>query len=305
VAFVAEAKSEPLFLDTSIRIAQVVHGRETKAKIAKQIARHERTVTGLVVRQEFKRRLLTEAEYLLRQLHRYKSFQEVQQHLIQLYGDWPSRKRKRNICLQTLSQVHGGSDEELTERLQLYLRSLLVLGLRRFDQQVDTLRTDSGCACARVEVVEKVELRKYVMGPKHCSRIKGAGCGIVQFLTGHAEAREKILQKLRSLPAAEKSKELQAAEKFLEFLGRRLQQAGDEDPCLSVGDLLIALESVGIPAFYTLNSVESQHLCRALGQTLIVRPIDPLKPDVVCNRGDLEWPTLGKKAPSSEEGAAE
>jgi hypothetical protein len=292
---VAEDKLDAVFLDTSIQIAQVVHGPNTKARIRQRLARHEHTVTGLVVRQEFKRRLLAEAEYLLRQLHRYQSLQEVQQHLIQLYGDWPSRKRKRNICLQTLTQVHGGTDAECTERMQLYLRSLLVTGLKRFDQRVDTVRRDSGCACARLDVVEKVELRKYDLGPKHCSRTRPGECAVVQFLAHQHEARERILRLLRSLPHAQKSGELRKAERFLVGLSTKLNQAQGEDPCLSVGDLLIALESLGVSNFYTLNSAESQHLCRALEQTLIVCPIDPLKPEIVCAKDAAEWPSFGKK----------
>ena len=140
-------KEAPLFIDTSIQIARLVHGPKTKQSIRNRIAKHERTVTSLVARQEFKRRLLQEAEYLLRLLHRYQSFDEVHQHVIRLFGQWPGRVRKRNICLQTLAQLHGGTDSERTERLQLYLRSLLVNALRQFDQRVDNIVRDCNCAC--------------------------------------------------------------------------------------------------------------------------------------------------------------
>lgn len=65
------------------------------------------------------------------------------------------------------------------------------------------------------------------------------------------------------------------------------------DPCLTVGDLLIALESIDEPSFLTINSRESQHLCRALNQTLIVRPIDPTRPDIICHKDNPEWPSFG------------
>src|ERR1700730_4637461 len=103
----------PIFLDTSIQIARMVHGPKTKAGIRDRLAKHKKAYTGLVVRQEFKRRLLKEAEYLLRLLHRYNSFDEVNQHVIRLFGPWHARKR--NICLQTLAQVQGGTDAERTE----------------------------------------------------------------------------------------------------------------------------------------------------------------------------------------------
>jgi hypothetical protein len=122
---VEKAKLAPLFLDTTIHIARVVHGPNTKKRIKDRLAAHESTVTGLVSRQEFKRRLLQEAQYLLVQLQHYDSFDELQQHLIRLPGSWPSMVRKRNICLQTVIQIHGGSDRERTKRLKLYLRTLL------------------------------------------------------------------------------------------------------------------------------------------------------------------------------------
>ena len=98
---------------------------------------------------------------------------------------------------------------------------------------------------------------------------------------------------MKSLPDEKKSPEIKNAEHFLKGLERNPDKARNDDPCLTVGDLLIALESAGIPIFYTLNSKESQHLCRALDQTLIVRPTDPTKPEVLCRNDDREWPEFG------------
>ncbi|MGH7222350.1 MAG: hypothetical protein ACRELF_03915 [Gemmataceae bacterium] len=289
----AKSKEDSVFLDPSIQIARLVHGPQTKAGIRHRLAQHERVFTSLVVRQEFKRRLLKEAEYLLRLLHRFKSFDEVHQHVIRLFGPWPSTVRKRTICLQTLSQVHGGTDAERTDRLQLYLRSLLVTGLKQFDRKFGEVVKDAACACACVDVVEKQPLRRYDLGPEHCSRTKPGACGIVQFLTSRKRNWQAILTQLKSIPDAKKSTEIKNAERFLERLVESPNNASDDDPCLTVGDLVIALESVGIPIFYTLNSKESQHLCRALDQTLIVRPIDPTKAEVNCLKDEPNWPSFG------------
>lgn len=291
----AKSKDVPVFVDTSIQIARLVHGPQTKAGIRHRLAQHERVFTGLVVRQEFKRRLLKEAEYLLRLLHRYKSFDEVQQHVIRLFGEWPSRTRKRVICLQTLSQIHGGSDAERTERLQLYLRSLLVTGLKQFDRKFGEVLKDSACVCAQVDIVEKQPLRRYDLGPEHCSRTQPGSCGIVGFLTCRQPNWQAIRARLMSIPDTKKSPEIKNAERFLDRLVKIPEKAKNDDPCLTVGDLVIALESVRISIFYTLNSIESQHLCRALDQTLIVRPIDPTKPEIICRKDDLNWPEFGGK----------
>lgn len=289
----ASATEPALFLDTSIQIARLVHSAQTKEEIHKRLSRHVKTITSLVVRQEFKRRLLKEAEYLLRLLHRYESFDEVHHHVIRLFGSWPGRVRKRNICLQTLAQIHATTDAERTERLQLFLRSLLVGGLQRFDQMVDTVRNDSCCACGLHDVVEKVKLRKYDLGPEKCSKTRPGSCRVVEFFSSRKPECECILEKLRSLPEEKKSAELCKAEKFLEHMTISPSPLNQHDPCLTLGDLFIALESAGVSHFFTLNSIESQHLCRALDQSLIVRPIDPSKPEVVCAAENPSWPAFG------------
>jgi hypothetical protein len=292
----ASAQTQGLFLDTSIQIARHVHGPQTKAAIKKRLSQHSKHVTSLVVRQEFKRRLLKEAAYLLGLLHRYQSFDEVHQHVIRLFGPW--HQRKRTICLQTLAQVHEASDAERTERLRLYLRSLLVTGLRRFDQAVDEVSEESGCACASQEVVEKVELRRYELGSDKCSRAKPGACGIREFLEKRTDLASKIAQHLGAIPPGRKSAEIKNAERFLAKIINDPTKAAQEDPCLTVGDLLIAMESAGISHFLTLNSTESQHFCRVLGQTLIVHPVDPTKAETVCRAEDEQWPEFGAKKPS-------
>ncbi|MHB1424674.1 MAG: hypothetical protein ACYC3I_16010 [Gemmataceae bacterium] len=239
--------------------------------------------------------MLKEAEYLLRLLDRYNSFDEVEQHVIRLFGPWPGTARKRTICLQMLAQVHGGSDAERTDRLKLYLRSLLVTSLRQFDRKFGEVVKDSACACAQVDVVEKQPLRRYDLGPERCSRTKPGTCGIVQFLNSRKTNWQAILSRLKSIPNDKKSAEIKNAERFLDELVKKPDKARNDDPCLTVGDLVIALDSVGISVFYTLNSNESQHLCRALGQTLIVRPIDPTKSEIIRLKDDPNWPSFGEK----------
>jgi hypothetical protein len=292
----ANAQTPELFLDTSIQIARQVHGPRTKAAIYQRLAQHSKHITSLVVRQEFKRRLLKEAAYLLSLLHHYGSFDEVDQRVIRLFGPW--HQRKRTICLQTLRQIHESTDAERTKRLRLYLRSLLVLGLRRFDQSVDEVRKDTGCACAQQHVVEKVQLRRYEFGTDKCSQTKAGACGIQKFLASRPELTSKFSQYLRAVPTDKKSAEILKAEKFLTKVIDDPARASKEDPCLTVGDLLIALESAGISHFLTLNSAESQHLCRVLGQTLIVHPVDPAKTEVICHAHDEHWPEFGVKRPA-------
>jgi hypothetical protein len=54
-------------------------------------------------------------------------------------------------------------------------------------------------------------------------------------------------------------------------------------------NFLIAIESAGAPNIYPMNGRESQHFCRALERTMIVRKPNPQYDEVVCASNDLSW----------------
>lgn len=266
----------PVFVDTSVLIAQLVHAPETKERIRARLRQHGEVVTGLVVRQEMKRRLLKEVQYLLGVLEEEKTVQKVRRRLERLPRQ---QARKERICNQLIMTVdEQDSEEDLADRLRLYLKGLLRDGLDDLEQMVTRMTSASGCGCARQEV--KLKKGRYDFGTDQCSRLT-TPCGIVAFLAEHKAPAQVILAALESLPESQKTAELQRAQRFLQAVVRDGVAAAKEDPCLTVGDLLIALESVGVPHFYTLNRAESTHLCAALGQTLIVRPQNPAHPDDV------------------------
>lgn len=276
-----------LFLDTSIQIARTVHGPETKKRIENRLAEYDLTVSSEVVKQEFKRRLLKEAQYLLNQLNKLGSIEKVHRHVVDILP--PQQNRKRNICLDTLSTIwEGRADEEITDRAKRYLRNLIKFGLEIFEDEVGSLVRDVGCACSRNPIVERKPYRDYDFGTDHCSKTKGA-CGVTSFLRDHREVLVRILDGLNTMPPEDKTKELNSAQEFIELCLEDPDRATVKDPCLKVGDLIIALESLRIPAFYTLNVRESKHLCRWLKQDLIVRPKNPVHDDIVCLNLEPEW----------------
>ncbi len=276
-----------LFLDTSIQIARWLREPEMKRCINARLNQYDATATSLVVRQEFKRRLLKEAQYLLNQLNKRGSLAAVQRHIVSVLP--VQQQRKRNICLEMLATLFEEKDEtERTERAKRYLRTLLRVGLKEFDNSVSTVIQDSGCACARLPVEEKVSYSTYEFGTDKCS-VTDDACGVADFLNRRQPEVERILAYLNQLPNDKKSGELSLAQEFIEKLQAGTSPAAEMNPCLTVGDLLIALESTDVADFYTLNGKESQHLCRALGQSLAVRPKNPAHEDVVCLATDNAW----------------
>jgi hypothetical protein len=212
---------------------------------------------------------------------------------------YPFQKRRATICLNLLAQVTGKNDQDKTDRLRARLRVLILTGLSLFDEWLDAPPAASGCACGREEIREREKrggTKAFEFGRNECSKTKEGECGVESFLADRAPDCAVILSYLSQLPVEKKTKELQQAENFLKTIEANPQKARELNPYLKVGDLIIALESaaVGAKVFYTMNGKESQHLCRPLGQTLIVSPPDSLMADIVCDRTDASnWHDFG------------
>ncbi len=277
-----------VFLDTSIMIARFVHGPEIKRRIRERLVEFELAITGLVVRQEFRRRFLKEAQYLLKLLNRLRTVEAVQRHVLDVLPQ--QQDRKRRICLETLFTVFENcSAEDRAERARLFLKSLLRGGLDEFDQLVDHVVSASGCACGRQPVRQK-KSGNFDFGSDRCSQV-AQSCGIAVFLAERSEAVSQIRDYLSRTVPPSRSAEINRTAEFIESTGDG-SAVEQRDPCLTVGDYLIALESAGIPVMYTMNGRESQHFCRALGQTMIVRKTNPATDDVVCAHDDPHWPAF-------------
>jgi hypothetical protein len=274
-----------VFLDTSIQISRFFKADDLKLRIRQRLSAFDLTVTGLVVRNEFRRRIFAEAQYLLNLLHKYNSAKRVQQHVNdQLGGSY--NQRKRNICLDLLTTFYATTDDrDHTSRLKSLLRSLLICGLDDFDESVDAIMTESGCACGKQRVKEVDAYKKYEIGSSSCAELKER-CHIRSFLL----SKETLLQNLQifltTIPAGEKSQEILRIEDALKDMANPSASVEDMELCKKVGDLLICLESDGIPSMYTQNVAESKHLCRALEQTLIYRSNHPSQEDSIINSGD-------------------
>ncbi len=280
------SQASKVFVDTSVQIARFVHSKEIKERINARTSQYDVVVTSEIVKQEFKRRLLKEAQYLLNQLNRLGSLEKVQRHVTDYLP--PQQNRKRNICLDLLLTISERSDDaDLTERAKSYLSMLLRFGLDDFEDSVQHIERTAGCACARTPVVERRPYKDYDLGKDKCSKL--AQCQITAFLIDRKDLTLRILDHLKSLGPDQKTEELQRAEQFLESVAEDSNNARLGDPCLKVGDLMIAMESAGVANFYTLNAKESKHLCRALDQTLVVRPKHPIHEDIVCHPDAQDW----------------
>lgn len=276
-----------VFLDTSIVIARNFHDESVRARINETLSHYDFKLIGLTVVQEYKRRVLQQAKYLLNLLNALSSFKRVQRHVLEVL---PLQKnRQKVICLEMLMTIFEDEDDsDLTERATLYLRSLLLFGIENLENSVDCIVRDTMCACAAIPIIEKKAYKQYEFGTDKCSNKKNT-CGIAKFLKDRMPELQAIKDQISAIPQIERTKELNDV---LDFIGSVIfspEKAPDHDPCLKVGDLLIALESKNTEDFYTLNFKESRHLCRALNQNLLVGRSNPDRPEQLLRKEESVW----------------
>lgn len=261
-----------IFPDTSIHIARFLREPQMKEAINRRLASYDIIISSPVVIQEFKRRVIHEAVYLMNLLNAKGSYEKVKRHVLNVLPE--QQNRKRNICLNMLEEIfHTGTDDaELTERAKSYLRTLIKFGVKKLRTQIGHIVGGTGCYLSTCPVKEKIPYKHYELGSKKCSNVC-IQCPIVSFLKEKSELCNQMSQCLSSI--SNKTKELESALKFLQDFLSNPDSIHQKDPCYTVGDILIALESHGIPDFYTMNYKESNVYCDILKQKLIVRPNNP------------------------------
>jgi len=270
--------SDAIFLDTSVQIARLLRP-QMKEPIETCVSKYRRRASGTVALQEFKRRILKEAAYLLTKLNQTNSYTATLEYVTAVLPKM--QERKRMICQLLLHKVLSDrSDEELTERARFYLRTILMTGEQLFVRYIDEIVPLQNCYLARLPVQEKRRYASYTIETK-CSRTKGK-CPVASFLQQKKETCLRLLAFLDQLPKERLTSELQKARELVEKVANNTLNAADrEEPCLKYGDLLLCLESEGWPAFYTMNYRESQAFADFLGQELLIRPNNPANQDQI------------------------
>ena len=277
-----------IFPDTSIHIARLLREPEMKKTIEQRLDSYDMVVSSSVVVQEFKRRVIPEAIYLMNLLNHKGSIKKVRRHVTSvLPKQWG---RKRQICLEMLDEIFESvgkvDDSELTERAKRYLHTLIKHGITYFKRKLGHKITGTDCYLSKLPVKVKVPYKKYEIGEKKCNKVYPL-CPVADFLKEKIELCRQLLGYLSSLQ--NKTKELESTLEFLRGFIANPDAIHEKDPCYCVGDLLIALESSNIPVFYTMNYKESKVFCDVLDQNLIVLPPNPDNPERIFSKNYKPW----------------
>jgi hypothetical protein len=267
-----------IFIDTSVQLLRFIGNKDVKASIDSRLSGYGFSVTSLVVRQEFKRRFLTDVRYVRTALEKNEFDTSETLRYINAKLSSPHNRRKLSICLNVLASTgfNGHDLPDMGEKCHLMLSRWEDFGLDLFDASVGQVVRYSGCGCGA----------STTLGPTKCSVIKT--CKINEFIRSRQDQSECILDFLKNATSPSKTAEIQKAEATLNGWLNTGTLPDSDNPCLTVGDLIIALESEGIPAFYTQNARESQFLCSAQEQTMIVQRNDGDEVRLAADRA--HWP---------------
>lgn len=253
-----------VFLDTSILIASFVHPPTIKSHIRNVLSQYQVILSGLVAKQEFCRRFLKEAFYLLSTLKRRSySFDAVFDHVTSSLP--PQQHRKQKICIRMLRQCYGrATDKERADRLRFFLEDLLENGVQDLMDNGVTFTKHSNCKNG--EFTPYLKRTNWSFAADKCP----SDCGVGGFLYG-CTIRSDLA---KSLKERELTSELDRSLEFLGMLDSECSNAREFNPCLKVGDLMIAFECKvsGAEDFFTQNYKESSVLCPALGLNMLRCP---------------------------------
>jgi hypothetical protein len=267
-----------IFIDTSVQLLRFMGRSDVKRQIDLQLKSHGFTVTSLIVRQEFKRRFLSDVKYVRDALVKCKlDCGETLRYINQKLG-LPVNRRKLSICINIFSEgvFNGRLIPNDGECFKLLLDTWLDFGLAMFDDSVGQVVRYSECGCGKSDR----------LGPQKCKSTDR--CEIDAFIRSRNTNGEEILSFLREKSKFPKTKEIEKAEQTLSRWLKDAVSPSSTNPCLNVGDLIISMESAGVPTFYTQNARESQHFCCVNNQTMIVHREEG---DVTCQASNCEaWP---------------
>ncbi len=276
-----------IFTDTSIHIARLLREPEIKKMIEQRLASYDLVVSSSVVVQEFKRRVMSDAIYLINQLNQRGSYQKVKRHITILPDKW---KRKQQICFGMLDEIFETvdkvDDSELTERAIRYLHTLIKHGITNFKRKLGHVIPGTECHLSKLPIKVKERYKRYEPIETKCSKVFPL-CPVADFLKEKIDLCRQLLGYLSTLP--DKTKELESALSFLQEFISNPEAIHEKNPCYCVGDLLIALESNKIPDFYTMNYKESKFFCDVLDQNLIVLPHNPDKSENIYSKDSKPW----------------
>ena len=262
-------------LDTSLQIERCKTGR--KAEPVLSFLRDFRFVsTSSYARLEFKRAWLQRLAYLYSLSGQVKTIGEVSGVLADKLGSHPLHRRQLSTCLQAIEAFLLPTNDRISETAQLtrmraHLRGAVLNAFSWWEASVTHEYNGTNCVRAserpRVSGGGKLD----VSIPK-CRR-NAIRCRIHSFLQDNRVHLRAIKAEIDRL-GSNASDELIKAGAVLDAFEDDPEKVCQDDVCVKLGDILVAIDGIDIGSFAANNDKEWIPLARALQKHLL----DPLRP---------------------------
>jgi hypothetical protein len=257
-------------LDTSLQIERCKAGR--KAKPIVSFLRDFRFVsTSSYAKLEFKRAWLQRLAYLYSLSGQVKTIGELSGVLADKLGSHPLHRRQLSTCLQAIEAFLLPTNDKISEAVQLtrmraHLRVAVLNAYSWWEASVTHEYNGTNCIRAserpRISGGGKLD----VSIPK-CRR-NAIRCRIHSFLQDNREHLRAIKAEIDRL-GSNASDELKGARAVLDIFEDDAEKMCQDDICVKLGDILVAIDGINIESFAANNDKEWVPLARALQKHLL------------------------------------
>jgi|GEM_PF-2414184 len=264
-----------IHLDTSLQIERCKAERKAKP-VAVFLKRFRFSSTSSYAKLEFKRAWLQRLAYLYSLSGEVETVGELNGVLADRLGSHPMHKRKLSTCLQAIEAFLKPSSGRISEAAQLarmraHLRGAVLNAYSWWEASVTHEYNGTGCVRAserpRISGGGKLD----VSIPK-CQR-SAVRCRVLRFLQDNQKHLKAIKAEIDRLGTTA-SDELKEAKAVLDAFENDPQRVCQDNVCVKLGDILVAIDGVSMECFAANNDKEWGPLARALRKRLL----NPLRP---------------------------
>jgi hypothetical protein len=264
-----------IHLDTSLQIERCKAKRKTKP-IVDFLKNFRFLSTSSYAKLEFKRAWLQRLAYLYSLSGQVGTIGELSGVLADRLGSHPLHRRQLSTCLQAIEAFLLPTTGRISEAAQLtrmraHLRGAVLNAYSWWEASVTHEYNGTNCLRAserpRISGGTKldVSIPKCQRGTIHC-RILG-------FLQDNKEHLRAIKAEIDGLGSSA-SKELREAKAVLDAFENDPERVCQDNVCVKLGDVLVAIDGIDIESFAANNDKEWVPLARALRKHLL----NPLRP---------------------------
>jgi len=256
---------EAIFLETSLQILRHFHHPDIRAKAQQIINNFPMKLSSTYVRMEYFYSIIQDLVYLYDLSKRLTNIGEIH-YRIEKLPNIQRRKLNRTLeCLATFFYDAGTDTSDISIKLQSWLRQTIDDAFDCFNESVDFIYDETGCAKARMPLQKNGDT--YL--PFGRCKVANKQCKIDEFFQNHLQEFHSLFEALQKMPQQEKDEELIRMEKILERAIKYPQNMLDYQNCRKCGDTIISIECPSKAILFTLNTEHYKIINSVIGRRLI------------------------------------